>query len=117
MNSETRYGLPLAAVHKILAIFDNYPEIDKVWIYGSRAMGTYRSASDIDLCIESLSLTLRQLLSIENQLDDLLLPWKVDLSLKKSIDNSELLAHINQYGQQFYPCPSIMNTKKTKNSG
>ena len=43
-------------------------------LYGSRALGTCRPGSDIDLCIEGESLGLTELLSIENRMDDLLLP-------------------------------------------
>jgi predicted nucleotidyltransferase len=98
-----KYGLPESALKKMHAVFQGYPQIDKVLLYGSRAMGTYKVGSDIDLCIESKTLSLTELLAIENQLDDLLLPWKIDLSLKNAIDNSDLLIHINEKGMLFYP--------------
>ena len=47
-------------------------------------------------------LNLTQLLKIENELDDLLLPWKIDLSLKHKIDNQALLQHIRDNGKIFY---------------
>lgn len=65
-------------------------------------MGTYRPGSDIDLCIEAESLGLSELLSIENRIDDLLLPWKVDLSLLHTIDNPALKKHILRVGVTFY---------------
>lgn len=96
------YGLPLYAITAFKDIFKDYPEIDKVILYGSRAKGTYRQGSDIDLCIESSLLELSELLEIENKIDDLLLPWKVDLSLKHRIDNQDLLEHISRVGIVFY---------------
>lgn len=42
------------------------------------------------------------LLKIENELDDLLLPYKIDLSLYDQIDNEELKEHIRRAGQVFY---------------
>lgn len=95
------FGLPDEAIKKIQAIFAKYSEIKKVILYGSRAKGNYRPGSDIDLCIEG-DLSLTQLLRIENELDDLLLPWKIDLSLKHRIDNESLLQHINEHGIIFY---------------
>jgi len=68
-------------------------------------MGTYRPGSDIDLCIEAESLGLSELLSIENRIDDLLLPWKVDLSLLHTIDNPALQDHIRRVGVTFYTPP------------
>ncbi len=50
-----------------------------------------RLGSDIDLSIESDTLSFSELLAIENQIDDLLLPWKIDLSLKNQIDNPDVL--------------------------
>ena len=66
-------------------------------------MGNYKHASDIDLCIESNTLSLSELMDIENQLDDLLLPWKIDLSVIHSIDNQDLLHHIKTKGIVFHP--------------
>jgi hypothetical protein len=42
-----------------------------------------------------------ELLKLESEIDDLLLPYKVDLSLKHQIDNQELLEHIERVGQEF----------------
>lgn len=95
-------GLPLQAITALRTIFATYPDIEKVILYGSRAKGTYRQGSDIDLCIEGPLLDLTKLLAIENSIDDLLLPWKIDLSLKHQIDNQDLLDHINRVGAVFY---------------
>lgn len=97
------FGLPESAIQKIQSIFEHYSSIEKVTLFGSRALGTYKIGSDIDLCIESNNLSLTELLSIENQLDDLMLPWKIDLLLKSELDNLDLVDHINQEGKQFYP--------------
>ena len=98
----TDTGLPEHAVEQICRIFRDYPPIRRVILYGSRAMGTYRPGSDIDLCVEAESLRLTELLAIENRIDDLLLPWKVDLSLLHHIDNPALLDHIRRVGVIFY---------------
>ncbi len=39
---------------------------------------------------------------MESQIDELLLPWMVDLSLKDRIDNPALLDHIARVGLTFY---------------
>ena len=97
-SSTTHYGLSPQALHAMFSVFKQYDKIERIMLYGSRAKGNYRSGSDIDLCLEGELLTLRDLLAIENQLDDLLLPWKMDVSLKHMIDNPDLLEHIEQVG-------------------
>ena len=103
MENNKLFGLPDDVIEKIRAVFSEHDEIKKVIIYGSRAKGTYRFNSDLDLCVEGETLNLTQLLKIENELDDLLLPWKIDLSLKHKIDNQALLQHIKDHGIIFYP--------------
>ncbi len=103
------FGLPINVIEKIRCVFRDHQLIEKVTLYGSRAMGKFRLGSDIDLCIEGEGLTLTELLAIENQIDDLLLPWKVDLSLKSKIDNPDVLEHIDLVGIEFY--------KSTPNDG
>lgn len=70
----------------------------QVILFGSCAKGAYRPGSDIDLCLDAPGLTLTQQLEIETRLDDLLLPWKIDLVLMHEIDNPALLDHIRRVG-------------------
>lgn len=100
--AEKPFGLPPHAVRRLCEVFQDWPQIECVWIYGSRAKGTYRQGSDIDLCIQGRELQFTDLLRMETQIDDLLLPWKVDLSLMHQIDAPELLRHIQRVGQVFY---------------
>jgi uncharacterized protein len=102
MKNNKLFGLPKEAIKKMRTVFRKYSEVKKVILYGSRAKGNYKLGSDIDLCIEGEMLSLSQLLKIENELDDLLLPWKIDLSLKHKIDNQGLLQHIRDHGRVFY---------------
>lgn len=97
-SAPVQYGLPASAVLSILAVLKQYPEIERIWLFGSRAKGNFRPGSDIDLCIDAPQLSLRQRLAIENRLDDLLLPWKIDLLPWQEIDNRELAEHVRRVG-------------------
>ena len=79
--NDTEFGLDMKTCHAIRSVFAATPGIDKVVIYGSRAKGNYRKGSDIDLVLIAPSLNTRDLLAVENRLDDLMLPYKIDLSL------------------------------------
>lgn len=96
------YGLKADTIARINGILATHPEIKQAILYGSRAKGNYREGSDIDLCLAGETLTLTQLLKIENELDDLLLPYKIDLSLFHALDNPELIDHIRRVGVVFY---------------
>ena len=71
-------------------------------LYGSRAKGTQRKGSDIDMTIVGESLDTTALLRIETELDDLLLPYSIDLSLFHHVENAELIAHIERVGVTIY---------------
>lgn len=96
-----KFGLKKTIIHSINAVFSQYEKIDKVFIYGSRAKGNFKNGSDIDLTIIG-NLTFSEQMQLENQLDDLLLPYKVDLSQLHQISNDKLLEHIQRIGQVFY---------------
>ena len=97
-----QFGLKPEVIIQINQIFADYPEISKAILYGSRAKGNYKNGSDIDLTLISDRLNHRQLLQIQNQIDDLLLPYSIDLSIFSSIDNLHLIEHINRVGNTFY---------------
>lgn len=97
-----KFGLKTETIKAIQEILAGYPEVDRAIIYGSRAKGNYRPGSDIDLTLTGEKLTLTTLQKIENEIDDLLLPYKVDLSLLHHIQNVELLEHIERVGKVFY---------------
>ncbi len=101
MTRTDRFGLTQETINAINSIFNRYGQVEKVLIYGSRAMGNFRPGSDIDLTMVAPTLTMTELLAIENQLDDLLLPYKIDLSLHHQIDNESLLDHIRRVGRVF----------------
>ncbi|HQS58039.1 MAG: hypothetical protein B7Y56_03735 [Gallionellales bacterium 35-53-114] len=102
MSTASPFGLPPTTLEKLNSVFAQHSAIDSVLIYGSRAKGNYRTGSDIDLCIKGGDISFTELMQIENQIDDLMLPYTVDLSQYKQINNSEFIAHIDRVGVVFY---------------
>lgn len=97
-----QYGLKPEVVERINGVFAAYPQVEQVILYGSRAKGTHTTASDIDLCLKGEKLTLPLLLKIGNALDDLLLPYQIDLSILSELDNPDLIEHIRRVGEVFF---------------
>lgn len=92
------HGLPDVAIDKILDVLEAYSAVKSVLLFGSRAKGDFRPGSDIDLCLEAPGLSLSERLEIETRLDDLMLPWRIDLLVRHEIDNQDLLEHIARVG-------------------
>jgi predicted nucleotidyltransferase len=97
-----QYGLKKQEVECIQKIFSSFPEVEKAILYGSRAKGTYKPTSDIDISLIGGKLTLGVLNQISWQLDDLLLPYTFDLSNFHQINNHALIEHIERIGKVIY---------------
>lgn len=97
-----KFGLLQDDINRIKGVFLRYSQIEEVLIYGSRAMGNFRPSSDIDLSLlgRKIDLSLQQ--QIEFDLDDLMLPYKFDLSIYDRINNPEFRDHIKRVGKEFY---------------
>lgn len=95
-------GLSAQQIQKIHTVLARHGAIASAILYGSRSMGRHKPGSDIDLVLVGDALSLGDLLKIENELDDLLLPYKIDLSLRHQIDNPQLLEHIRDFGSVFF---------------
>jgi predicted nucleotidyltransferase len=87
----------MEASQKLLGVLAACPAVEEVWLYGSRAMGRHRPASDVDLTLRGERLTHGDLLRLMEAIDDLLLPWQVDLSLEAHL-NEDLRAHVERVG-------------------
>lgn len=101
MNS----GLNDETIEAIQGVLSQYRQVGLAILYGSRAKGNYRIGSDIDLTLvaaEGERLDLNLLFTIDDALDNLLLPYSFDLSILAEIDNPVLVEHIQRVGQIFY---------------
>jgi len=98
-----RFGLKETDINLICQIFSRYPQIQKSVLYGSRAMGNYKTGSDIDLTLcGGNDLTLDVLYRVMEDLDNLLLPYTFDLSIFRQITDKDFISHIRHVGRTFY---------------
>ena len=96
------FGLKYIHIKAIHSVLKKYRNVLIAVLYGSRAKGNYKNGSDIDLTLKGDNLDLSTLLKIENELDELFLPHKIDLSIFHKIENLDLIEHINRVGIVFY---------------
>lgn len=98
-----RFGLKENTIQKLCSVFAHYPQVEKAILYGSRAKGNYKNGSDIDLTLHGgPDLTLNVLYKIIEEIDDLLLPYMVDLSIFHTLSDPDFIDHIKRVGVPFY---------------
>ena len=97
-----KHGLSDRTVSQIAGVLERFPVVEGAILFGSRAKGVQRRGSDIDRALEGIGLTWRVLGKIENELDDLLLPYKFSLIIYDEKTDSAVAAHIQRVGCTFY---------------
>jgi predicted nucleotidyltransferase len=103
--SEKSYTLILSAFHK-------FPEVEKVLIYGSRAIGNYKSGSDIDLAVSGANISTETILKLKTLLEqELPIPYYFDITHYETISNSALKKHIDEFGKLFYQAEQRLLTQ------
>ncbi len=92
------FGLTDAEIAQLQALFRQQPELERVWLFGSRALGTHRPYSDIDLAVEGAALTWHDVAHLLSELDELPLPYAFDVVQVGTIQNTALREHIQRFG-------------------
>lgn len=95
-------GLSDLQISQIRSVIKSCPRVHKAILFGSRAMGSHRYGSDIDIALDGDELTLEDLLQLHSQIDDLNLPFMLDLIQVQRIDNNDLIDHIRRVGIVLY---------------
>lgn len=101
-----KFGLDHDLIENFNAVFSHYPQIEKVLIYGSRAMGNYRRGSDIDLVLKGKNLTSELRAKIHSDLDHLNTPYFIDLSIWHKLQSKNFKLHMEREGKVFYSSPA-----------
>ena len=96
------FGLSERALKLLRDLFATQPELRRAVVYGSRAKGNFRPGSDIDIVLDAPDLSFQAYQRLCAAVDDLNLPWGIDLSLTSHIDNPKLLDHISRVGKPLW---------------
>lgn len=96
------FGLNDKTLGSIRTVLSTFPEIDQAILYGSRAKGTFKNGSDIDLTLIGNNLNQSILFQLMDKIDDLMLPYSFDISIFEQVSNPEFRAHVNRVGKPIY---------------
>lgn len=102
-NRQLIFGLSPTIIADIQAVFAQFPEIEKVLIFGSRAKGTWKDGSDIDLAVIAPNLSDKAFTALWNAIDDLPVVFKIDCLHWDRTSNQTLKNKILKEGKIFYP--------------
>lgn len=98
----SEFGLPDSAVRGLRSVLAKHSQVRRAIVFGSRAKGNFRPGSDIDLALDAPDMPFSELLSIEREIDDLLLPYETDVVLLTQVESPPLLEHIARVGKTFW---------------
>ncbi len=97
------FGLKNGDLAAIIAIIAKYGEVEKAYIFGSRAKGNYKNGSDVDIALKGEKITFQTISGISYELnEETLMPYHFDVLNYHALDNRELISHIDRVGICFY---------------
>jgi proline iminopeptidase len=98
-----KFGLSQAILDDLTRVFSQFPNIELVLLFGSRAKNTFKDGSDIDLAVIAPTLNDSQFSALWGKIEDLPLAFKVDLLHWDTLSNQALKQKIRSEGIQLYP--------------
>ena len=91
-------GLTQKELEVLEKVFKKFDKLEEVILFGSRALGTHKKASDIDLAIKG-DVDINTLAKLKYTLEeDTLLPYFFDIVIYDNLENEELKKHIDEFG-------------------
>lgn len=97
------FGLKDSDIEYILNQIVKLPEIEKAFIFGSRAKGNYKVYSDIDIAIAGKNINFTTISSLKAKLEEEgPLPYFIDVVDYTHLENKDLKEHIDRVGKILY---------------
>lgn len=97
------FGLPDDSLPRLLSIFSGNRKIRRIILCGWCAKGVVHTGSNIDFRLDGDTFSLEGLDELEVEIDDLLLLWRVDITVEQQVDNPDSIAQIERVGVRLYP--------------
>lgn len=97
-----KFGIIENAFDELISLFAQKSSIEKVILFGSRAMGNFSNGSDIDLALFGQNLKLNDQLDLNWKLENLDYPYTYDFLIHKNIKDQNVIDHIKRVGIVIY---------------
>jgi predicted nucleotidyltransferase len=97
------FGLKDGDIKTIRDILAKHSEVEKAFVFGSRAKGNYKNGSDVDIALKGEKITFKTISDINYELnEETLMPYGFDILNYHTIQNPDLVEHIDRMGVCFY---------------
>ncbi|MEY3902910.1 MAG: hypothetical protein RL189_2216 [Pseudomonadota bacterium] len=98
-----KFGLRDSDLAEINSILERFPEIDSAKIFGSRAMGTHRPGSDVDIALFGAGVDLDTVAKVHDLLEEQSrMPYLFDVVDFTHLKHQPLRDHIDRVGIVIY---------------
>lgn len=90
-------GLSDSELQILRDVFVRFPDIEEVILFGSRARGTHRPSSDVDLAIKGKNLSIDTLAKLRYILEEETnLPYSFDIVIYDRVENEALKREVDE---------------------
>jgi type III restriction enzyme len=90
-------GVAAGSLVRLLRVLESTPRVDAAWLFGSRAAGTHRAESDVDIAIEAPDMSAAEEASLRQRIDDLGLLYGIDLVRLEHVKSDDFKRQIERY--------------------
>lgn len=98
-----RFGLKPSEIMAIQNAAARFPNVESILIFGSRAKGTEKAASDIDLAVKGKGVSPEEILKLKDILEEeTLIPYFFDIIHYNTLQSPALKSHIHRVGKAIY---------------
>lgn len=105
MEDELIFGLAVRHYRDLARVFGGYSHIERVLIFGSRAKGTEKPYSDIDLAVIAPEMDEAEFSRLLSELEGIELVFTLDVLHLDTLNQQKLRESILAHGKPFYPLP------------
>jgi len=94
-----KYGLKDEYTRDFLSVIDKFKDVDKVVLFGSRAMEKHKRASDVDIALFGKNVNAGLAGAVKYEIEEeTVIPYFFDVVAYSVIKNQKLKEHINTKG-------------------
>jgi type III restriction enzyme len=106
-------GVAAASLARLLRAFETTPRLEAAWLFGSRAAGTHRTESDVDIAVEAPDMSAAEEAAFRQRIDDLGLLYGIDLVRLEHVKGDDFKQQIERHRRLLWsPVQHVANVEE-----